>query len=68
MEITKQVSAGREIFRIQGRMDAHWAETLAQSIEDSLRLGFQHLQMNLAEVDYLSSAGIRVLLQKMKNF
>jgi anti-anti-sigma factor len=66
MEITKQVSGRAETFHVKGRIDTYWSDQLASSIEDSRKLGFRHIRLNLAGVDYLSSAGIRILLKYFK--
>ncbi|MHB8520998.1 MAG: STAS domain-containing protein [Limisphaerales bacterium] len=66
MEITKeQLGASLEL-KVRGRLDAYWAEHLSASIEEAIRHGSHHLRLNLAGVDYLSSAGIRVLLKFYK--
>jgi anti-anti-sigma factor len=51
---------------IQGRLDAYWSDHLTKSIEECIRQGSHRLQLNLSKVDYLSSAGIRVLLKFYK--
>src|SRR3954463_8703289 len=66
MEIQKQKSGDVLEFKIQGRLDAYWSDHLTNSIEESIRQGSHKIQLNLAKVDYLSSAGIRVLLKFYK--
>jgi anti-anti-sigma factor len=66
MEIVKrQIQEALEL-RVEGRLDAYWADHLSASLEDSIRQGFHQLQLNLAQVEYLSSAGIRILLKFYK--
>ena len=60
MEIVKKQVQDILELHLEGRLDAYWADHLSASIEDSIRQGFHQLQLNLANVDYLSSAGIRV--------
>ena len=66
MEIQKNKLGDALEIKVQGRLDAYWADHLAASLEDSIRQGSHHLRLNLAGVDYLSSAGIRVLLKFYK--
>ncbi len=48
--------------RLTGRLDAALAERLAEELREIIRGGEQQLVFDLAEVAYLSSAGIRFLL------
>jgi anti-anti-sigma factor len=49
--------------RLRGRLDANWAEHLGNAIESAVRAGQHHIDLEFAQVDYISSAGIRVLLK-----
>lgn len=66
MEIVKKPRGEALELVLSGRLDAYWSDHLAGSIEESIRLGKHHIQLNLAGVPYLSSAGIRVLLRYFK--
>jgi anti-anti-sigma factor len=66
MEVTK-IQTGHVVeLVIAGRLDGYWAEHLTQHIDQVVRGGAHHIRLNLASVDYISSAGIRVLLQFYK--
>lgn len=66
MEIIKQsTSQGLELI-VKGRLDAYWAEHLNLSLVEVIRGGTHHITLNLREVVYLSSAGIRVLIKMHK--
>jgi anti-anti-sigma factor len=66
MEITKQpTSRGLELL-VKGRLDAYWSDHLTKSLAEVIREGTDHVTLNLSEVVYLSSAGIRVLIQTHK--
>ena len=66
MEIIKQqCDHGLEMI-VKGRLDAYWSEHLAKSFAEVIRGGVHHINLNLAEVVYISSAGIRVLIQVHK--
>jgi anti-anti-sigma factor len=47
---------------VAGRVDAHWSGHLARALEEAVRSGADRLRLDFAEVRYMSSAGIRVLL------
>ena len=66
MEITSQSHADRHELQLQGRLDANWADHLAQAIEVAIRAGHHQLDLDFAQVNYVSSAGIRVLLKYYK--
>jgi anti-anti-sigma factor len=66
MEITEQASdAGLEL-RVKGRLDSYWADPLARRLDEVIREGTHQITLNLSEVAYLSSAGIRVLVKFYK--
>ncbi|MEI6510353.1 MAG: STAS domain-containing protein, partial [bacterium] len=52
--------------RLIGRLDALGADRLEQEIEACLRQGVKSIDLELAEVPYLGSAGIRILLRSVK--
>src|SRR3989442_1326212 len=66
MEITSQTDDGRHELQLAGRFDANWADHVGNAIESAIRAGQHHIDLDLAQVDYLSSAGIRVLLKYFK--
>ena len=63
MEITKERRDETLELRVKGRLDAYWADHLANALEEAIRGGDHHVRLDLAEVSYLSSAGIRILLK-----
>jgi anti-anti-sigma factor len=48
---------------IKGRLDNYWSEYLAQHLNTAVNDGAHHLRLDLSEVNYLSSAGIGVLVR-----
>src|ERR1700749_5059775 len=66
MEIQKYKNGDQLEFKLRGRLDAYWSDHLSASSEESIREGVHKIQLNLVQVDYLSSAGIRVLLKFYK--
>jgi anti-anti-sigma factor len=63
MEI-KAVEVG-ELLELQvfGALDSNWAEHLGKAIDEAVRNGSHRMLLNLGGVNYLSSAGIAVLLR-----
>ena len=66
MEISKQRIGEVLELQVRGRLDGYWADHLSQSLDDAVREGARNLRLNLSEVSYLSSAGIRVLVRAHK--
>ena len=63
MEITEHRTGETLELRITGRLDSYWADPLARRLEEVIREGAHHLRLDLADVAYMSSAGIRVLVK-----
>ena len=58
---------GVSIFRLEGRMDATSAPLLEKKLKKQISsLGKTKLVLDFAKVDYLSSAGMRLLLSTTK--
>ena len=66
MEITSLNEEGRHELQLLGRFDANWADRVGQAIEMAIQSGYHQVDLEFARVDYLSSAGIRVLLKYHK--
>src|SRR5437870_5806336 len=66
MEIISHTREGRLELELKGRLDANWADHLGNAMESAIRAGQHHIDLDLAEVNYLSSAGIRVLLKYLR--
>jgi anti-anti-sigma factor len=66
MEITSLNDEGRHELQLQGRLDANWADRVGQAIEMAVQSGYHRVDLEFTRVDYVSSAGIRVLLKYHK--
>lgn len=66
MELTQRPVGDRLELHINGRLDAYWAEHLDAELTELVRSGRHTLWLNMAQVGFLSSAGIRVLLSHAK--
>src|SRR5690349_9262271 len=49
-----------------GRLDEYWASHLESGLQQVIRGGVHRIRLNMSSVTYLSSAGIRILLQSYK--
>jgi len=66
LEIRKDAS-GRELrIFLEGRLDANWAGHLDDYLNNLVREGSHRLILNMKGVQYLSSAGIRILIGQFK--
>ncbi len=66
MEITTgQVGEVLEV-RVSGRLDAYWADHLTRTLEDAVHGGAHRIRVNMKDVVYMSSVGVRVLLKFYK--
>lgn len=66
MEITTLNDQGRRELQLQGRLDANWADRVGQAIEMAVQSGCHQVDLEFTRVEYVSSAGIRVLLKYHK--
>ena len=66
MEITRHRLDNTFELKATGRLDAFWAGHLGDEIAEVLREGARSIRLNMKEVEYVSSAGIRVLFQTYK--
>jgi len=67
MEITKQLRGEALELKIQGRVDSYWADHLSAAVDQEIRRGHHHIQLDLSQVGFLSSAGIGTLVRLYKD-
>jgi anti-anti-sigma factor len=67
MQITKQIRGEMVELKVEGRLDGYWADHLAAAVDQEIRDGSHHIQLDLSQVPFLSSAGIGVLVRFYKN-
>lgn len=65
LKITKNVENSTLTFSVDGRLDTITAPQLETEIKDALD-GVSQLVLNLEKLEYISSAGLRVLLSAQK--
>jgi anti-anti-sigma factor len=68
MDITSEQLGERTVVRLAGRLDGRWADHLSSELDSRLRLGQHHITLDMAATVFLSSVGIRVLMNFYKKF
>jgi anti-anti-sigma factor len=63
MEITQQTTGDWTEVAVKGRLDGYWADHLTKALDRVVRAGSHRIRLNLAHTTYISSIGIRVLVQ-----
>ncbi len=64
----EQIKAGAWLhLKMRGRLDATNAREADAQLDEIVRAGEHQIRANMAEVDYLSSAGIRVLVRQRQS-
>jgi anti-anti-sigma factor len=66
MEITQENKNGIECLKIEGRLDAASAADAEKTISEAINAGNEKIVINLEELRYISSAGLRTLLVAAK--
>ena len=65
MKINKTQNGSELIVKVEGRLDTTTAPDLEQEMKESLE-GITDLVMDFSDLEYISSAGLRVLLSAQK--
>jgi anti-anti-sigma factor len=66
MEITRTRTGVNLELVLKGRLDGLWASQLDTELEEWIRKGERHIRMDMAQVSFMSSAGIRILVKTYK--
>jgi anti-sigma B factor antagonist len=66
MDITEDKRGDVMLLGLKGRLDASTANRLEEKLLASIDGGERRLALNCSQLDYISSAGLRVLLLAMK--
>ena len=67
MEIITQLDGDEMRIELRGRLDAAWSNSVSKTLQDTVQGGAHRIALDLSQVSYLSSAGIRVLVMLTKN-
>ena len=63
MCITEETNKGIQLYKISGLLNASTAATLKENIADEIALGKTDMIFDFQDLRYLSSAGLRVIIQ-----
>ena len=66
MEITEQEENDICVFRLNGRLDSNTSPDFDRRIFDSIEKGAKHMIVDCENLDYITSAGLRVLNKTAK--
>jgi anti-anti-sigma factor len=66
LEIKEEKGPGASKFILKGRVNAASADVLLFKLENALEEGQKNIVLNMLQVEYLSSVGIRVILKIYK--
>jgi anti-anti-sigma factor len=67
MQISKRFRGETLELKVEGRLDGYWADHLAAAVDQEIRQGSHHIQLDLSQVGFLSSAGIGILVRFYKD-
>lgn len=65
LNIDKTIENGKAAFSLEGRLDTTTAPALEKELKEALD-GVSELTLDFSALDYISSAGLRVLLSAQK--
>ena len=65
MEIKKDIEGTKMVLKVSGRMDTNTAPDVEAAIKESID-NVTELVIDFSDLDYISSAGLRVLLSAQK--
>ena len=63
MQISREEREDRLELRLVGRLDGYWADHLARELDEVVRAGKHRIDLHAGALEFLSSAGIRVLVR-----
>jgi anti-sigma B factor antagonist len=66
LELTQEIKDGICKISAKGRVDSNSANELLLKLENALNEGHKNIVLNMLQVEYLSSIGIRVILKIFK--
>jgi anti-sigma B factor antagonist len=66
MEIIEEKQSGINIFRLIGRLDSNTSQGFEQKLFEAISDGTKSMVVDFKDLDYISSAGLRVILKATK--
>ena len=68
MEISHRQAENLTIVAARGRLDGTWADHLGQALDEHLRGGRDRVVLDMSDIEYISSLGLRSLLGAFKRY
>lgn len=65
MTITQKIEEGKTVLYLEGRLDTSTSPLLEKHVADNIA-GYRELAVDMQGLEYISSAGLRVLLYMQK--
>lgn len=66
MDITEEKQEGVHAFKLKGRLDSNTSQSFEQRLFQSIAEGTKNVIIDFKDLDYISSAGLRVILKATK--
>ena len=66
MEIIEEKHEAISIFKLNGRLDSNTSQGFEKKIFDAISDGSKNMIVDFKDLDYISSAGLRVILKATK--
>ena len=66
MEIIEETQSGVNIFKLNGRLDSNTSQGFEKKIFQAIDDGSKSMIIDFKDLDYISSAGLRVILKATK--
>jgi anti-sigma B factor antagonist len=66
MEIIEEIKDNVSIFRLNGRLDSNTSQGFEKKIFQAISDGSKNMIVDFKDLDYISSAGLRVILKATK--
>jgi anti-sigma B factor antagonist len=67
LSINRKITGNLVTLLLDGRIDAYWSSALSDAVNTEIRSGNYQLNLDFGSVDFLSSAGIRILIKSYKD-
>jgi anti-sigma B factor antagonist len=67
MEIIETKQNEINIFKLSGRLDSNTSPTLEKKIAEAIKSGAKNMVLDFENLDYISSAGLRIILKTTKD-
>ncbi len=66
MDITEEKQGGINIFKLNGRLDSNTSQGFEKKLFQAISDGSKTMVVDFKDLDYISSAGLRVILKATK--